>query len=237
MVKIINRRNSIVYLVNKNYVIKKYNYKFSIHEEIQQYNKLTELVSNHSIFNIPRIYYSNEKYNFFRFEYIDGSRLDKIFNNSKIIILEKLKEEFLRFFARSADKGYQFDLDPSNLIMKNIGYIYIIDPICEKIDIEHHSIIVFTFGLIKLYLKNIYKINPVKFFRIWNSYYDGYIQYRNLKASELNNEMEIYIDKVIYWNTFENFNSSIFNGIIRKLIYVPIYIIIKYIFKYNLLGL
>ena len=217
-------------------VVKRYRAgaKYTAKQEAHAYQQLSKLLSQFQGARTAQLIRFDEESNALYLEFIPGASLHERINSGEQAILANLREPLIELLGASRQKHLQFDSDPSNIMFDQNG-IVLIDPVCTELEIDDYSFIVFMWGLIKIILRNrrIWRIG--KIIGHWNDYYISYCQHNGITRKMLNQQMAGYIGLVISWNREKNHVEGIFLRFFRCVVVVPIYTVVRQLFRWDLI--
>jgi len=206
--------------------------KYTAAQEARAYSNLAKILPGIDGVRLANIRRLDAENNALHIEYIASESLFERIINGDEACLEVLKKPLINLFLIAKQNQVHFDSDPSNIMFDNEGIVFI-DPVCTELSIEDYSFIVFMWGLIKIALRNrrIWRIR--KIIAYWKDYYREYCHVSGTNSSVLNHQMENYIDLVINWNKERNANEGYFVYVFRYIVVIPIYSIVRQIFRWN----
>jgi len=217
------------------YVYKCYHATYTAKDEFEAYERVDKLIQGLKKFRTAKIYNVNESDNCLSIEYIPGHSLYEIISETNVDVLKKWQSLLITLFIKARNAKVHFDSDPSNLMCDDrTGDIVIIDPVCVDLDIDDFVMIVFMWALIKIMLRNRSFWRNKAIIKHWFNYYREYLQATGVDFREFNSQLVKYIDVVIGWNKEGNSVEGPMKRVMRYLLFIPIYTVIKWIFKWNI---
>lgn len=216
------------------YVEKRYHSKFTALQERESYERLARLVKE--IPGVRTACVLEASKDVLVLEYIDGRNISEDILSRGIEILDEKRETLLSVFLAGHKEKLFFDFDPTNIIYVPDGnQLVFIDPVCQPVMLSEHAIVVFLWGLIKVFLRSKRVFCLKSFYRAWRLYYTEYIAKAGISYKILNKQICEYIDVVIGWNKEENKDESLKLRAFRHIVIVPVYNLIKSLFKLNVI--
>jgi serine/threonine protein kinase len=231
-----NATIEFVDIEGKRSVLKRYRTKakYSALQEGEAYEKLTTILNKEKVARIAEVFKVNESDNTLLLEFIPGLNLHERIYAGHEDDLETFREALISIFSHARKKNISFDSDPSNILFDDKG-IVIIDPICTELPIRDYSFIVFMWGLIKITIRNRRFWRAYKVISYWKKYYKTYCHCTNSSYDALNHQMVEYIGLVIKWNREQNAVEGTFLRLFRRVVVIPIYMVISLPFRLNII--
>jgi len=218
----------------KTCVEKRYHSKFSVTQELKSYEMLSDLVE--SIPGVRPVSVLDKTDNTIILEYIHGPNVSEEVLLRGIAAVDEKRTMLLSVFLAARKKNVFFDFDPTNMIYDSESkQLVLIDPLCEPVIISEHAIVVFLWGLIKVFLRSKRVFCLRSFCRAWYLYYTEYIAEAGISYKTLNKQICQYIDVVIGWNKKESKDEPLKVRAFRYIVIIPLCNFIKCLFKLNVI--
>ena len=215
-------------------VEKRYHSNFTALQERESYERLARLVKEIPGIRTASVIDTSE--DTIVLEYIDGPNISENVLSKDIAVLNKKKPALISLFLAAREEKLFFDFDPTNIICDSKEkQLVLIDPVCEPVMLSEHAIIVFLWGLIKIFLRSKRVFCLKSFCRAWYLYYTEYIAKADISYKILNKQMCEYINVVIGWNKKESKDESLRLRAFRHIVIIPVYNFIKSLFKLNVI--
>lgn len=231
--------NAVVEFIEQDHqqiVLKRYRAgaRYTAGQENHAYKQLSRLVSQLHGVRTAHVIRFDEEENALYLEFIPGATLHERINSGDEEILARLKEPLVELFWAARQENLAFDSDPSNIMFDQNG-IVLIDPVCTELEIDDYSFIVFMWGLIKITLRNRRFWRIGKIIGHWKHYYSSYCEHQGIIYKGLNQQMVDYIGLVIGWNCEKNQVEGVLLRSFRYVVVIPIYMMVRLLFRWNLI--
>lgn len=221
----------------RQYIHKKYHAKYTSAEELYAYQQLNKCLSNkNSGIRAAQVYDVNDLDNSLNIEFVNYKNLHEILFSGNVNVLITIQDKLLNLFDEARRQHIRFDSDPSNMLCDEIGVnIVLVDPICVNLKLDDFTAVVFIWGLIKLSLRNPRVWQTYKILKICFDYYRKYIAQTGICYKTFNRQIGIYIGVAISWNLEKNAVEGFITRLFRLVMVVPLYSVVRVVFKYNLI--
>ena len=223
------RRNSSLFIKDRSgqlSVVKSYHNKYSIQDELACYEFLPPLVDSIPSLELPLLYDVDVAKGELHIEFVDGATLQSMLIHSGV---GSFKPNWLQVVvslcAGSFHKNFALDADPSNFIYdESARRLVFIDPVMEVEGVEHVSISVFLWGLVKYRVRFFYRFPEYPCFAsFWHQVMRRYCDLLGCTPASVYNSLACYVDNVIRWNLRESRAESIFKRLFRLIMVVPLW--------------
>ena len=220
---------------NKRVIAKHYRAtgKYTASQEASAYSELEKLVMPIKGIRPAKIQRIDEVGNVLYLEFVPGLNLFERITGGDEACLKTLKKPLMELFLAAKLEQICFDSDPSNILFEAEGMV-LVDPVCRKLPLADFTLVVFMWGLIKVSLRNIRFWRIVRLFRYWRTYYREYCDMADTTYDSLNSQMVACIDLAIVWNKERNSIEGSFYYAFRRIVVIPIYSIVRELFRWNL---
>jgi hypothetical protein len=217
------------------YVHKRYHSVYTATQEQHAYRTVQLLCRDIQGIRLAYVLGVDEKENSLHLEYIPGKSLYELLEAGKIDPIIQWTDRLVELFSAAKTQKSYFDSDPSNFIIHaKTGELVIIDPVCTNLRLEDFAMVVFLWGLIKLMLRKPRFWQYPSLIRVWRTFYREYLQRGDVESGRFNHEMVRYIDVVIKWNREVSPVDSLLITLMRRMVVVPMYMVVRWFFHLNL---
>lgn len=202
--------------------------RFNALQEYQAYLKLIEFLQEIDGVRVAKIIKFSPSQNQLTIEKINVPTLQEDLKRGNVSSLRKCRNRLMSVFLQASLKELKFDSDPTNIFFDG-NDIVIIDPICQDIDIDDYTFVVFVWGIIKIIVRSWKLWNAPKLIAEVKRLVQCYSKKINRPNDDIIHQIIKYIDIVIEWNRERNQVEGILMYFFRKIVVVPIYRVIQLI--------
>ena len=208
--KVIKRVNSTLTLdYRQGLAFKQYHSTYDCRIELALYNAISPHISSIYGCRVPNRLELSADGDVLTMELIRGFTLhDWAGSRTDLQRLECFYQSLIQVAAKLNLNGLKIDLDPSNVIVDEDGFLVIIDPVCSSSTINHFAFCVLFVGVIKTALihRKLWFISEIR--RILIEMASQYRQMCGVTGEELRLQILLYIKTVISWNYRVSLRSS-----------------------------
>lgn len=233
----LKRRNSTLLLredKQRKIIEKTYHARYRVREEAEAYERLDHIINDLPHLRRPKIYLVDDVTNSLQLEFVEGVDLLHEYGQHGSYVLQAWHDTLTKLLVNAHRNNVRFDADPSNFIVEHSkDCLAVIDPVAVDLDLDHFPVVVFLFGLIKCFIRYPRWWLRGKLLTIWYRYYSSYVQNSGCAWADLNRQLDHYIATVIHWNYAESQSEPFYKRLIRILIIIPAWQLIRVPFKFN----
>ena len=235
----INRRDSRLEFWSageSRWVRKFYHAKFRVSQEVDAYGRLQKILEGLSDVRTATINDVDDSNNSMDLVYVCGWSLAERAVLIKVLNTPGLRQTLLTVMVRCKEVGFKFDLDPSNVIVEDDARsLVFIDPVCESDnDMPDYTAVVFFWGLIKCFLRNIHHAHDWRsFVSAWRRLRSEYLICSGTSSDAFSEQLSEYIKVVARWNLEQCANEGWAKRSARVVLVVPAWQITARYFRWR----